>query len=116
MPSTMWIAAAIIVLLLVAVAWMLFSRKKKHEIDYYALFILGIMWIPLSLTQDNYAFSSIGLVMAIVGLVNKDKWKTNRRSISKMGKNERLIITTVTGLLVLAVLAGIIYFIATRYY
>ena len=116
MSSTVWIATTIIVLLLISVVWMLFSRRKKHEIDYYAMFILGVIWVPLSLVQENYIFSSIGLVLAVIGLANKDKWKTNRKSIARMGKGERLIITVVTGLLVLAILAGLIYFIATRYY
>ena len=116
MTTTMWIVLAALVLLLAAVAWMFFGRKKKHQIDYYSLFVLGIIWIPLGIPLKSYIFSVIGGVLVIIALINKDKWRTNRKSIAKMGKNERMILTLVTGLLVLAVLASIIYLFFNKYY
>ena len=116
MSSTMWIILSILILLLIAAAVVFFSRKKKHEVDYYALFILGVIWLPLGIPLDNYALTAIGVVFIAIALVNKGKWKTNRKSMAKMGHKERLVITLATGLLVLAVLATLIYFVFNRYY
>ena len=116
MTSTMWAGVVLVILLLAAIAWMFFGRKKKHEVDYYALFILGIIWLPIGALIENYTFVAIGAVLTLVGILNKSRWRTNRKYVNKMGDRERLVITIVTGLLVLGVLASIIVLIFNKYY
>ena len=70
------IVVALVVLGILAVFMI---RGKKHEPNYYTLFILGIVWLPLGIATDNSAFFIIGLVFIAIGLVNRNKRETNRK-------------------------------------
>ena len=101
------IAAAV---LIIAVASMIFLRKKKKRpIDYYSFFIIGICWIPLGLAIKNHFMWIIGLVFMAVGLVNKDKWKTNKRKWSKLDRNEKILVSLISILLGVLVAVGFIF-------
>lgn len=76
----MWIMILIVVALVVLGILAVFMiRGKKHEPNYYTLFILGIVWLPLGIATDNSAFFIIGLVFIAIGLVNRNKRETNRK-------------------------------------
>ncbi|MFH2027707.1 MAG: hypothetical protein ABIJ08_01080 [Nanoarchaeota archaeon] len=106
-----WILISIVILLLIlGVIVFLVTKKKKHKPDYYALFIMGLIWLPLGIPLDNYAFTVMGLLFMIIGLANKDKWKTNRRDWKTMDKNERKLMTIAIIVLGLLALAGLTVF------
>jgi len=74
----------IIVLLLVLM--ILYWWKKKDaiptkDIDYQALFILGISFLPLGIIFTNtinpgfISFIGLGIFYIVIALVNKDNWK-----------------------------------------
>lgn len=109
MQNYAWIIIAIIILLM-AIAFFVVSRKQNQKIDYFTLFIMGICWLPLGVILDNYGFSIIGACFMIAGLMNKDKWKTNHRSWSQLNQKERqLKIVVLIGLTVFLI-AGIAVF------
>ena len=97
-----------ILVLLVLFMVLFMKRKDKRPPDYYLLFIMGIIWIPLGIASGNPGFSLAGLVLMIIGLANKDKWKKNRRDWRKEwkegGKVALLIALAVAVLLVLGLL------------
>lgn len=83
MNISMAILAAVIVLgIIVLVA--AFKRKKEGrplKTDYRSLFFVGICFLgagaTLAITTDNpgfYGMSALGVVYAIAGLANRDKW------------------------------------------
>lgn len=64
-----------IVVLLILVFLAIAGRKKvARPIDYRTLFILGCIWLALSLPAKNYLLTLVGAVYIIFALINKKKW------------------------------------------
>jgi len=85
-----WIIAATIVLLaLFAVVAIILKKGKKHKPDYFAIFIMGIIWFVLGIPLDNSALSVMGLVFFTIGLVHQDTWKKNHRKWNNLNKQEK---------------------------
>jgi prepilin signal peptidase PulO-like enzyme (type II secretory pathway) len=113
MAATPWIMISILIALVlfgVLAAALVLTRKKKHKPDYYAFFIMGLIWAPAGIAIGNMALSAMGFIFMIIGLVNKDKWKKNRRQWSKMDKDERMLFLIVIALLAFLALAGLVIF------
>ncbi|MBU1975911.1 MAG: hypothetical protein KKG59_05905 [Nanoarchaeota archaeon] len=103
----MFIILALIILF--GVIFFAFRKKQTKPIppDYYTYYILGITWFAVGIPLKNYALIVMGLVFAIIGLKNKDKWKANRQSWNKLDapeKKKRMIILIVGVLLFLGLL------------
>ena len=105
-----WILIAIaIVLVIFGVLSLLLLRKKKRPIDYYSLFIIGIIWFIFGIiVRENYFFWIMGLTFMAIGLINKDKWKSNRRRWGDMDKDERKLMIIIMIILGVLVLAGLV--------
>ncbi len=86
------IAAVILAIAVVTgILAVLMVRKRKKEgeqiVNYRAFFLLGIIWVPVSIVLMVVSFIlqipfyigfplfALGLVYLIVGLKNRDKWK-----------------------------------------
>ena len=113
MASTPWILISVLVflaLVVIGVIVLLIKRKKKIPPDYYALFVIGLVWMPLGIALQNHTLTIMGLVFMVAGLVNKDKWKKNRRSWAKMDKDERMLMFVIVIILVLLALAAVVMF------
>ena len=96
---------AIIVILLGILTIVLNLKDKKKSIDYYSLFIMGVVWTIAGVILDIKIFSGIGLVFLLIGLFKKSKWKENKKNWKRLNKDEKrlvLIMIIVLGLLVLA--------------
>ena len=118
----LWILIVIGVLLIIGVVLAIIAFKnkgKKHEPDYYAFFVMGLCWLPLGIVfmaTGNPAFSVffiLGLVYFIIGITNKDKWKSNHKAwkhLSKKEKKFRTIVLVLLGLLVVLGLAAYLFF------
>lgn len=116
----MWILISIFILIvLIAVIFLVMYKHKKsgkkQEPDYYMFFILGIVWtgagVALATTTDNFGFIIMGLVFMVLGLVNKDKWKTNHKTYKDLSKKEQKIKLWTMILLGILVLGLVAYFI-----
>jgi len=116
--TNIWpILAVAIALLLILIGFiiMLAIKKKKVAPDYYALFMMGILWLPLGLAIKNYAFSVMGFIFVIVGLVNKNKWKANRQKWSDLSEGEKKLKLTLIIILSLLAIGGLVaYFLFDR--
>lgn len=82
--------AIIIIALLVYILW--YSKNNnakknnfKKELNYHALFILGICYLPLGLTLKNPAFLAMSLIFMGVGFYHRDKW-VEAKKINKISK------------------------------
>jgi formate hydrogenlyase subunit 3/multisubunit Na+/H+ antiporter MnhD subunit len=112
MGSLSWILIAIAGLLLIlGVAFVMLKKKSKRPVDYYSLFIMGIIWLPAGFAIKNYALSVIGLVFLIIGLVNRDKWKQNKKKWEDLDEGEKKWMKFIIFLLSVLVLAGFIFFL-----
>ena len=89
MKTTMIIIAITIALLLALFAAVYFIRKKKRvcvekESNYLVFFIIGISWFPIGIATNNHTFTLMGAIFMIFGLMNKDKWKKEKKCERKL--------------------------------
>ena len=100
------VAVAIVILGVLAI-FFIRAKEGKHEVDYYSLFIIGLIWIAVGVPLNNSALWIIGIVFFILGVTNKDKWK-------KMNKRQKNILYIAVAMLFLLLVAGIIVFWLTK--
>jgi hypothetical protein len=115
MSSLPWLIISIAVLLILALVVLFVLKKgKKSPPDYYAFFILGIMWMAIGIAWLEYPFAIMGFVFAIIGLVNKGKWKKNHIAFDrpiKKGKRLKFYSLLLIAVLVAALVALISFLI-----
>lgn len=104
-----WIIVGAIALLAIIVVAILSRKKgcKSQKPDYYAFFIMGIVWLAAGIPLDNYGLSGMGLVFMIIGLAHRDEWKENRRCWKDMDPKQKRLKLIVFGLLALTLCIGI---------
>ena len=101
-----------VLLLLLGVTMMILTRKQKRKPNYKTFFILGITWIPMGIAIDNRMFTIAGIIFMLVGLLNKSKWKKERKwnELTPSEKKFKLIvIISLSVLLLLGIIFMIIY-------
>jgi uncharacterized membrane protein len=60
MDTTIWILLGIAVSIVVLGIIALVIKSKKHApTDYYTLFVMGIVWIPVGIALKNFALSAM---------------------------------------------------------
>ena len=113
MDTMIWIlvsVAAVIVILGILAIFFIKAKEGKHKVDYYSLFLMGVIWIAVGIPLDMTVLWALGIVFFIAGVVNKDKWKKNRMDWKKVTKRQRKILYVATAMLFLLLVAGIIVF------
>jgi hypothetical protein len=120
MNSFPWLltSIALALLALLIVFAIIYSKKgKKHEIDYYNFFIMGIIWlgagIPLGTSSGNWGLFIMGIAFMVMGLAHKKEWNKNRlywENLPKKQRKIRLWTLIILGLLVLS-LALFVFFV-----
>ena len=111
MVDKIWLLVAILIILIaVGIFGVVIAMKKgkKHKPDYYALFVIGIIWLPIGVALDNSILWILGLAFLVVGLVNRKKWKENHKKWSKLNNKERKIKLFLMILLLLILIAGVV--------
>ena len=95
------IAVSILLIVLLLIAF-IYKRGERKEVDYYAIFTLGIIFTPVGIAVKNPGMWALGLVFMIIGLVNRDKWKQKKWSeLSEKQKKDKTIAIIVLGILAL---------------
>ncbi|MCK5624753.1 hypothetical protein KAI04_02845 [Candidatus Pacearchaeota archaeon] len=107
------ILVAIVVLGILAI-FFIKAKEGKHKVDYYSLFIMGIIWLVVGILLENSALWILGTLFFAFGLANKDKWKKNKMNWKKITKKQKKIIYIIMVMLFLLVVAGIIVFWLTK--
>lgn len=101
-----WLLISIlIVIVILAIVVISICKKNKRPIDYYNLFIIGITWFAIGIPLKNPFLFILGLGFLIFGLINRNKWKANKRRWNNLNIKEkkiRILIMIILGLLVLA--------------
>jgi len=117
------ILALLIILGVIATISAIAARKKgkKRPTDYYALFVMGAIWLPFGILMKlmnpdvaiGNVFFIIGLVYFILGLSHKKEWKKNHKTWKQLSSKEqkwKMIILMVLGLVMFVGLV-VFYFI-----
>lgn len=93
------------------------KKNKKRTLDFYALFIIGVVWIFSGLFIQSIPLSLLGLAFAIVGISNKRKWIKNEIQWNKLSKKEKTIkILSIVALCVLILMGVLLYFLNSRFF
>lgn len=101
-----WILIGVTTLILLFGLVFLF-RKKKRPIDYYNLFVIGIVFLILGIPMNNSILFLLGIVFVITGLMHKGEWKKNHKSWRKMNKKEKNFFILAIIILTLLLVGGI---------
>lgn len=112
-----WFAVVIlIVIFLLAVIAVVLNRKDKvTPMDYYALFILGFIWLILGLIVKNVPLIFLSLIFIMFGWSKNDKWKRKKFGPSQLNKHERKIwVMTIIILSVIIILGFILYILVSK--
>jgi len=112
-PSSIpWVIFAVLGLLIVlGIVAIFVARNNPQEPDYRAFFTLGLILMIIGFSADNTAMWPIGIVFFIIGFVNRDKWKKQKKW-SEMSKGERnLKLGLILGLGVLVLLGVAVFFV-----
>jgi len=100
--------SGIILFTVIILGLIFWKNHKNNKPDYYTLFILGILWLPIGISMENYVLSIMGLVFLIVGTVNKDKWRKPEENWKDLTENEKklkILLLIVASLLLISGLA-----------
>ena len=106
--------ALVIVILGILAIFFIKAKEGKHKVDYYSLFIMGVIWLVVGVLLNNSILWILGIVFFVIGLANKDKWKKNRTDWKKITKKQKNILYIATAMLFLLLVAGIIVFWLTN--
>lgn len=106
-----WILILIGVLLVLGLIVAIYAaRMRKDAIpDYRTFFYMGIVWMAIGIPLDNLALSGMGVAFTIAGLVNRKKWKKEKKW-SELSKKEKELKKIVIAFASLLLVAGIIVF------
>ena len=66
--------------------------------------------MPFGLIFENPAFWFLGLGFMLAGIINKDKWKKNRKTWKKLTNEEKKLHQIILIILSVMVLAGLVFF------
>lgn len=105
-----WMSISIItaIILISALVFLLvINKRKKTSPNYYIFFIMGIFWTPFGIILNNYALFAIGLIFAVLGLRNKNRWKENKKDWKKMSGRERGLTLLIILILIMLIIAEI---------
>ena len=111
MGGKLWLMLAILIALIVLLVVFIIvaaTSKKKMKTDYYAMFIMGLVWLVVGIPLGNNTLMTLGLIFAMIGMVNKDKWKKNRRAWKHLSKLERKMHIAILIILTVLVVATLV--------
>ncbi|MCK5233632.1 MAG: hypothetical protein KAJ91_02330 [Candidatus Aenigmarchaeota archaeon] len=115
MSATPLILIAIAVLILLFAVVALWSRKThKRPTDYYNLFIIGIIWLPIGIATGNSTLWILGLVFLIAERVHKKDWEKNRVRWSDLTPDEKKFREILFVALAILLLVGVVVFYVAR--
>lgn len=83
------------------------TQKPEHEPSYRAFFVIGLIWLPTGVATRNYALSIIGGTFLIIGLLNKGKWKDEKKWSDLSHEDKRIKLTVVLIALLAILVIGI---------
>jgi len=110
-----WLLITILVLLIVLgiIAFFALKGKKNFQPNYYALFLLGLVFFIIGLATDNYMLWILGIIFFIIGITHKGKWK-KRKAWTTMNKKERKVSVILMIILGVLVITGVVFFLFTN--
>ncbi len=95
---------AIAIIIIGLLVFMIITRRKTEQTpNYRSWLFIGICWIPLGIATKNLFFYIMGMVFIIVSLVNKNKWREEKKwiDLSPAEKRLKIILMCVVAILLI---------------
>ena len=107
-----WIIFLMMVLMIIfgVIVAYLFSKNKRGQKgpDYYAFFIMGLIWFIAGLIAKNIPLGIVGGLFLLISLFNHKKWKQNEFKWKDLSKFEKRLRIWVMIFLLIIIIAGFI--------
>lgn len=96
--STIWLAAAVFVILLAVFGMMIaIGRKRKRTLGYFGMFLMGVIWIIggvlmgalLPDGESGWGLAIVGLVLTMIGFFHRHRWNEELRSWPGFAQNRK---------------------------
>jgi hypothetical protein len=113
MAGNYWVMVSILILIVIlgVMAIILAKDRKKKGPDYYTMFLIGLIWVPVGIFMqwkgDSPVFWLLGLIFLVIGLCHKKEWKRNHVKFSKLPKAQKRSTIILILVLALVLLIGI---------
>lgn len=110
------ISIIIFLVLIISVSWVLMeSRKKKKQLfDFYAMFILGIVWLTIGIIIQNKIMMTTGVLFSIFGFSQKKEWDKEINEWHNLERHEKREIIELLIILFLLSLLGIVGYLLAK--
>lgn len=102
----------VVVALIVGIAtFVAIRQRKKKETAYRSWFFIGLCWVSVGIVFKNPFFSIMGATFLTISLLNKDKWKQEKKwsELTRAEKNLKIILISVAALLL--IVGSVVYLI-----
>lgn len=109
--TSVWLILAVIIVLGVIAAIYAYKNRGKTRPDYYTFFVMGVVWLIIGIPFKMWLLATMGAIFAAIGLINKDKWKTNRRTWKDLSNKEKRFKISLIIILSLLVIAGLVFYL-----
>jgi uncharacterized membrane protein len=108
-----WIIFLMFVLMIIfgVIVAYLFSKNKsgQREPDYYAFFIMGLIWFIAGLIVNNTPLWIIGLLFLLIGLFNHKKWRQNEFKWKDLSRREKRLRIWIFAFLLIILVGGLLF-------
>jgi hypothetical protein len=108
-----WIIFLMFVLMIIfgVIVAYLFSKNKKGQRrpDFYAFFIMGLIWFVAGLIMNNTPLWIIGLLFLLIGILNHRGWRQNEFKWKDLSKKEKRLRIWVMIFLLLILFGGLLF-------
>ncbi|WP_455278771.1 hypothetical protein [[Eubacterium] cellulosolvens] len=115
------ILAAIVLLGIISVIYVLKRGRTQTEPDYRSWFIMGTIFVIIyligiltGLYEPIPIFLILGLVFMMTGLANYKKWGQPRRILTESERKIRITVITIS--LAILLILGAIFFLLAEYF
>lgn len=106
------ISILILIIVLGVLAIIMAKDRRKAGPDYYIMFLISIVWVPIGLIMQwkngESMFWVIGLFFLFISIWHKDKWKKNHTPFNKLNKKQKRFAMVVLLILTLILLMGLV--------
>jgi hypothetical protein len=106
----------LILVIILAVVAIFVQRKTKRPPDYRTFFMVGVIWLAIGIPFKSYAMSALGLILAVLGLANRKKWKETSTKWGELTREEKMVKVFLIVVLSVLVIGGLVlYFLARKH-
>lgn len=104
-----------VICILIAAALILIIAKRGKSVsgenNYRALFVMGIIWLPIGIATSYYLLSVMGFIFMMIGIAHRKSWIEEKKWQNMSNKEKKrtmsLLIVGATTIIIIGSLAAL---------